>query len=354
MGYVLDWSSEALFNGVETEFIWYNHGSGIPATAEQIESLGNGQFRFLEEGSYYCTMTNDFFPGTTLTSEVINIGEGFTVTFLDWDGAVLKTEQVVSGGAATAPANPSRTGYTFTGWDVPFNNITDNLTVNAVYTINQYAVTFVDWDGSELKTEDVNYGGAATAPAEPTRTGYTFTGWDVSFNNIIATLIVTAEYEIIEYTVEYRNMDGASNASGNPDSYTIETAIMTLEAPTKSGFTFDGWFEDELLTQEVTTIARGAIGNLVLWAKWTVVTAVDNSKKTEVEIYPMPIENELNISGAENVYTKGALYSLSGKMVKQFNINESLKTISMVNLEKGVYILRLSGKNTITKKVVKR
>jgi uncharacterized repeat protein (TIGR02543 family) len=57
----------------------------------------------------------------------------FTVTFLDWDGTLIKAEQVLSGGAATAPADPERTGYVFVGWDDDFTNITEDKTINALY-----------------------------------------------------------------------------------------------------------------------------------------------------------------------------------------------------------------------------
>ena len=117
-----------------------------------------------------------------------------TVTFKDWNGSVLKTQSVFHGGAATAPANPTRTGYTFTGWDKAFNNVTADLVVTAQYSANTYTVTFKDWNGTVLKTQQVQYGGAATAPANPTRTGYTFTGWDKAFNNVTANLVVTAQY----------------------------------------------------------------------------------------------------------------------------------------------------------------
>lgn len=56
-----------------------------------------------------------------------------TVTFKDWDGTVLKTQAVDDGGEATAPNDPVRTDYTFTGWDVRFNNVTGDLTVTAQY-----------------------------------------------------------------------------------------------------------------------------------------------------------------------------------------------------------------------------
>ncbi len=66
--------------------------------------------------------------------------------------------------------------------------------------IVKYTVTFVDWDGTELKKEAVEYGKAATAPADPIRAGYRFTGWDKAFDHIIADLTVTAQYEAIDYT----------------------------------------------------------------------------------------------------------------------------------------------------------
>ena len=60
----------------------------------------------------------------------------YTVTFRDWDGTVLKSEEVPEGGAATAPAQPTRADYTFAGWDVDFGVITSDLTVTATYTYN--------------------------------------------------------------------------------------------------------------------------------------------------------------------------------------------------------------------------
>ena len=131
---------------------------------------------------------------TNMSVDVVYSANTYTVTFKDWNGTVLKTQQVQYGGAATAPANPTRTGYTFTGWDKAFNNVTANLVVTAQYSINTYTVTFKDWNGTVLKTQQVQYGGAATAPANPTRAGYTFTGWDKAFTNVTANLVVTAQY----------------------------------------------------------------------------------------------------------------------------------------------------------------
>ena len=59
----------------------------------------------------------------------------YTVTFVDWDDTVLKVEQVPYGGSATAPPDPSHEGYVFIGWDKPFDNVTSDLTVRALYEI---------------------------------------------------------------------------------------------------------------------------------------------------------------------------------------------------------------------------
>ena len=164
--------------------------------------------------------------------------EMHTVTFKDWDGTVLKTQEVQHGGDAEAPADPTRVGYTFTGWDKEFTNITADLVVTAQYSINTYTVTFKDWNGTVLKTQEVQHGGDAEAPADPTRTGYTFTGWDKAFTNIMADLVVTAQYEINTYTVTFKDWDG--------------TVLKTQEVqyggdaeapadPTRTGYTFTGW-----------------------------------------------------------------------------------------------------------------
>ena len=118
----------------------------------------------------------------------------YTVTFKDHDGTVLKTETVEEGKAATAPESPTRTHYTFTGWDKSFNKITADLVVTAAYKINEYTVTFKDYNGTVLKTEKVESGKGATAPATPTREHYNFAGWDKSFSNVTSDLIVTATY----------------------------------------------------------------------------------------------------------------------------------------------------------------
>ena len=118
----------------------------------------------------------------------------YTVRFLDWDNSVISTQTVPRGGSATAPPNPTRDGYTFTGWDKSFTNITANTDIHAQYSIKTYTVRFLDWNNTVLDTQTINHGSNATPPPNPTRDGYTFTGWSGNYTNVTANVDIIAQY----------------------------------------------------------------------------------------------------------------------------------------------------------------
>ena len=104
----------------------------------------------------------------------------YTITF-DTDGGS-KIDPITQdyGTQITAPADPTREGYTFIGWDkaIPATMPAEDLTVTAQWRINRYTVTFDTDGGSAVASITQDYGTAITAPADPTREGYTFIGWD--------------------------------------------------------------------------------------------------------------------------------------------------------------------------------
>lgn len=170
----------------------------------------------------------------------------FTVTFKDYDGKVLKTENVEKGKGATAPANPTREGFTFKGWDKDFSNVTNGMEVNAVYEANTivpstFTVTFKDYDGRVLKTEKVEKGKSATAPTSPTRVGYTFKAWDKAFNNVSSDLSVMATYDRITFTVMFKDYNGTVLKQETVNYNENATAPTN---PTRSGYNFIGWDKD--------------------------------------------------------------------------------------------------------------
>ena len=105
-----------------------------------------------------------------------------------------------------------------------------------------YTVTFQDYNGSILKNQtNVPQGGSATAPSNPSVAGYTFAGWDKSFNNIQGNLIVTATYKPITYTVSY-NGNGATGGSTSSSSHSYGTGKeLTANGYSKTYFSFKNW-----------------------------------------------------------------------------------------------------------------
>ena len=104
----------------------------------------------------------------------------YTITFDTNGGSEIAPITQDYGTEITAPDNPTRKGYTFKGWDkeIPKTMPAENMTVKAQWEINQYTITFDTNGGSEIAPITQDYGTEITAPADPTRKGYTFKGWD--------------------------------------------------------------------------------------------------------------------------------------------------------------------------------
>lgn len=130
----------------------------------------------------------------------------YTVTFMDGK-TVLKTEKVQHGSAATAPEVPEKDGRTFKEWDKDFSKVTSDLTINAVYDVDTFTVTFKDGE-KVLETQTVEYEAAATAPDTARLSppeGMHFAKWDKDFSKVTEDIEVSAVYELNEYTVIFKN-----------------------------------------------------------------------------------------------------------------------------------------------------
>ena len=105
----------------------------------------------------------------------------YTITFDTAGGSEIAPITQDYGTNIAAPADPTREGYTFIGWDrdIPEIMPAENMTVTAQWEINRYTITFDTAGGSEIAPITQGYGTAITAPADPTREGYTFIGWDM-------------------------------------------------------------------------------------------------------------------------------------------------------------------------------
>ena len=144
------------------------------------------------------------------TEYKITVFKNYTVTY-KVDGNTVSTQTVGHGKDATAPTIPEKEGYTQTApvWDKDGTNITADTEINAVYTINKYTVTYKA-DGNVVGTVEVEHGKDAAAPAIPEKEGYTQTApaWDKDGKNITADTEINAVYTINEYTITFMDENG--------------------------------------------------------------------------------------------------------------------------------------------------
>ncbi len=146
------------------------------------------------------------------------------------------------GTPVTVPDDPTREGYTFIGWDIPFpaKMPAKITTITAQWTINQYTITFDTAGGSEIDSIEQDYDTAITAPDAPTKEGYTFIGWDTTVPKKMPAkdMTVKARWQINRYKITF-DTDGGSEIDSIEQDY--DTEITAPDAPTKEGYTFIGW-----------------------------------------------------------------------------------------------------------------
>lgn len=131
----------------------------------------------------------------------------YTVTFMDGEKVLETFTNVPHGSAVTAPEVPEKDGKTFSKWDKDFSKVTSDLTINAVYDVNTFKVTFKDGE-KVLETQTVEYEAAATAPDTARLSppeGMHFAKWDKDFSKVTEDIEVSAVYEINFYTVIFKN-----------------------------------------------------------------------------------------------------------------------------------------------------
>ena len=280
---------------------YYNENlTGSPVTAIGDTETGNKEYWAKweinqytvtvkpENGEADITITQDY--GTPITAPADPTREGYT--FIGWDREIPTTMPAedmtvtaqweinrytitfdTNGGSEiapitqdygteiTAPDNPTRKGYTFKGWDkeIPETMPAENITVTAQWEINRYTITFDTAGGSEIAPITQDYGTNITAPANPTRKGYTFKGWDKEIPETMPAenITVKAQWEINQYTIAFDTNGGSEIATITQD---YGTEITAPDNPTREGYTFIGWDRDIPVTMPAE--------NITLKARW--------------------------------------------------------------------------------------
>lgn len=221
-----------------------------------------------KDGKTFSKWDKDFSKVTSdLTINAVYDVDTFTVTFKDGE-KVLETQTVEYEAAATAPDTARLSppeGMHFAKWDKDFSKVTEDIEVSAVYEINFYTVIFKNGE-TTLKIEKVKHGDSATPPNNPPDTPTAkFVGWDESFDNVTSDLIVNAKLEKRKYTLTFINFDG--------------TTVYTAEV--EYGASIDSHFEtaDSAATYDATILDYDG------WYK------ADGTRIDELDLPTMPAEN---------------------------------------------------------------
>ena len=214
------------------------------STVNNKGTIEKGEFSGKVENQTGGTIGGGMFSGTVTNNGTIN-GGTFAVTFDTKGGSSVQVQNILNGQRASEPADPTKTGYTFGGWYTektctnPYEFTTpvqNALTLYAKWTINQYTITFKPENGDEDTTITQDYDTPVTAPANPTRTGYTFAGWD---REIPATMpaenmTVTAQWTAVgSGSSGGGSSSGGSSSSSKPSASTGKTETVTKPDGTK-------------------------------------------------------------------------------------------------------------------------
>ena len=228
----------------------------------------------------------------------------YTITFDTNGGSEIAPITQDYGTEITVPADPTRKGYTFKGWDkeIPETMPADNITVKAQWEINQYTITFDTNGGSEIAPITQDYGTEITAPDNPTRKGYTFKGWDKEIPETMPAenITVKAQWETNQYTIAFDTNGGSEIA---PITQDYGTEITAPDNPTRKGYTFKGWDKEIPETMPAE--------NITVKAQWEInrytITFDTNGGS---EIAPITQDYGTEITAPDNPTRKG--YTFKG------------------------------------------
>ncbi|MFV0362877.1 MAG: InlB B-repeat-containing protein [Suipraeoptans sp.] len=217
---------------------------------------------------------------------------------IDLDGGTVATANPTSYNVETATftlEEPTKTGYTFTGW-IGSNGVVaekgisiatgsyGDRTYKATYSANDYDIIYHLDSGTNNASNPAKYtyGTGVSMFGNATKTGYTFDGWyaESAFTTAVTSISNTAtgdkdlysKFTKDTYKITYSGLDGAS-VSGNPSTYQVDTATFTLNNPTKAGYDFDGWIKNGTGAASTTqAVTIGSVGDITFEATWSAKT----------------------------------------------------------------------------------
>jgi hypothetical protein len=293
-------------NLIEEKYV-LEGGSATPPDAPEVEG-----YTFTGWDKEFDNVTSD------LTVKAVYAIKTFTVRFYDKDGKVISTQTVNWNEAALEPELAAWEGHTFIGWSADFEHVKSNLDIKPIYDVQVYKVTFLGFNDTELKVENVEYGKNATAPDAPEVEGYTFTGWDKEFDNVTSDLTVKAKYEINHYALTLvaghgtiAITDESGEHSLNPDMV-MHGTIVKLIVTADDGYLFKGWSDSNTDNPRYVTVTEDKTFTALFEKEPDDPTGVEEveSQKSKVE------STKLLRDGVLYILREGKMYNAQGQKVQ--------------------------------------
>ncbi len=256
------------------------------------DSTVNANYTF--EGGLYTN--GDFANKTDIENLMINIAKPkFTVNFETNGGTAVQSILDIVAGSTISMPQTTRTGFTFKGWfvdqaltqkwDFAFNRVENNMTLFAKWdenpVVETFDVTFNSNGGSAVSSQvGLSKGAKISKPLDPSRSGYTFKGWFVDeamtaswnfdTNTVTGNTTLYAKWDVnpVVETFDVTFDSNGGSAISSQVGLLKGAKISKPLDPSRSGYTFKGWFVDEAMTTSWNFDTDTVDKNITLFAKW--------------------------------------------------------------------------------------
>ena len=248
----------------------------------------------------------------------------------------------------------NKTGYSFTAWSLDGENayqfghqdgLPNEIVLQALFTAKNYKIYIDSNGGYEVAPIEVTYDSSYEIDVVPTRTGYTFNKYTLNGEDYVISekyqepkdITLKAEWNAIDYNINY-NLNGGTNNPNNPSRYTIESSI-TLNEPTRTGYTFSGWtYSGQSTPIKNVTIPKGTTGERTFTANWkfkSITITGQNSnelKITDEGRWGLTQEkyDEIDISSLSSYFNAGFKFKIKIKITAKEE-NHGYQEIFMYN-----------------------
>ena len=253
------------------------------------------------------------------------------------DGEIYKTYEIEEGAIVNLEKEPTKEGYTFSGWSEILTMPSYDVTVTGTFTINKYNLTY-SVDGVEYKSYEIEYGSSITPESMPAKEGYTFSGWSEIPEMMPAHgVTITGEFSVNTYKLSYF-VEGQEYKS-----FEVEygSSIKAETEPEKEGYTFSGWSDipETMPANDVTITGKFTINTYelayVVDGQEYKSYEIEYGEAISVEAFPeqegytfsgwseipetMPA-HDITVNGSFTVNTYTLTYMIDEEVYKKFDV----------------------------------